>query len=456
MESATVNLWDKAGSVLEGNWNGKYGMTVPSHKLYPYQWSWDSGFIAMGNSYLNIDRAMAEIDNLFSAQWKNGMLPHVVFYEPSDTYWPEPKYYDIGRSDNSPAHMLTSGMTQPPIHAISCYYIYRNAGKHARKFLDRILPKLQAYHRYLLTDRDPEHSGLATILHPWESGMDDTPIWDDVIAKIVMNNAGSLPEYKRKDVEAVDNRGGERPIGNEYRAFIYLVDLMKECNYDERLMQARSPFRIKDVVFNSVFYVANKCLLELASALGRPESETEEIKCWMALQKSGFQLFKACLSGKTVYYDYDLAAGRQVQKLTSSCIVPLFTGMLGERDAADLASMIRQDNFCGTGRCAANLVPSCALDAKEFDPDRYWRGPFWVNVNWMAYYGLLHHGYRNQARMIRDGIFQLVSEHGFREYYHSITGAGLGGKNFSWTAALVLDLLYHESRETPIGRIMPL
>jgi hypothetical protein len=34
-----------------------------------------------------------------------------------------------------------------------------------------------------------------------------------------------------------------------------------------------------------------------------------------------------------------------------------------------------------------------------------------------------------------------VSEQGFREYYDPITGAGLGGKNFSWTAALVIDMI---------------
>lgn len=34
-----------------------------------------------------------------------------------------------------------------------------------------------------------------------------------------------------------------------------------------------------------------------------------------------------------------------------------------------------------------------------------------------------------------------MAEHGFREYFDPTSGAGLGGKNFSWTAALVIDMI---------------
>ncbi|AFU57115.1 hypothetical protein Ngar_c01660 [Candidatus Nitrososphaera gargensis Ga9.2] len=108
---------------MEGNWNENYKITIPAHKLYPYQWSWDSAFIAIGNSYLNVNRAITEFENLFSAQWKNGMLPQVVFYESSDSYWPEPEYYQIERSKDSPSHVMISDMTQLPVNAISCCYI---------------------------------------------------------------------------------------------------------------------------------------------------------------------------------------------------------------------------------------------------------------------------------------------------------------------------------------------
>jgi hypothetical protein len=63
----------KAKLTLDKNWNGRF--TTPSPTLYPHQWSWDSGFIAIGNSYYHPERAIKEIEFLFDAQWKNGMVP---------------------------------------------------------------------------------------------------------------------------------------------------------------------------------------------------------------------------------------------------------------------------------------------------------------------------------------------------------------------------------------------
>src|SRR5689334_7834508 len=72
-------LLKKAQNVLDKNWLGY--STIPSPVLYPHQWSWDSAFIAIGNSYFNTNRAIQEIKTLFNAQWKNGMVPHIVFNE---------------------------------------------------------------------------------------------------------------------------------------------------------------------------------------------------------------------------------------------------------------------------------------------------------------------------------------------------------------------------------------
>ena len=38
-----------------------------------------------------------------------------------------------------------------------------------------------------------------------------------------------------------------------------------------------------------------------------------------------------------------------------------------------------------------------------------------------------------------------MAEHGFREYFDPTTGADLGGKNFSWTAAAVIDMIMTKS-----------
>jgi Mannosylglycerate hydrolase MGH1-like glycoside hydrolase domain len=79
MANYIERLLEGARNTLKGNWNGNY--TIPSPTLYPHQWSWDSAFIAMGNSYFNIGRAIRELEFLFDAQWSNWMVPHIVFNE---------------------------------------------------------------------------------------------------------------------------------------------------------------------------------------------------------------------------------------------------------------------------------------------------------------------------------------------------------------------------------------
>jgi hypothetical protein len=56
-----LELVQSAKKVLDGNWTGEF--TIPSATLYPHQWSWDSCFIAIGNSYFDTDRSMKELEH---------------------------------------------------------------------------------------------------------------------------------------------------------------------------------------------------------------------------------------------------------------------------------------------------------------------------------------------------------------------------------------------------------
>src|SRR5829696_4706768 len=70
-------LVHQARAVLDFNWTGEY--TMPGPRLYPHQWSWDSAFIAIGYSSYDQERATRGLRHLFEAQWKNGLLPQLVF-----------------------------------------------------------------------------------------------------------------------------------------------------------------------------------------------------------------------------------------------------------------------------------------------------------------------------------------------------------------------------------------
>ena len=91
-----AELRKDALAVLTGNRHGTY--TVPAIGLYPYQWCWDTGPIVLGwASVGEWDQAWGELDKLFSAQWPSGMVPHIVFWEQSDDYFPGPEVWSTGR-----------------------------------------------------------------------------------------------------------------------------------------------------------------------------------------------------------------------------------------------------------------------------------------------------------------------------------------------------------------------
>ena len=89
MSKIFADYVERAKGILDDNWTGS--STKPSRLLYPHQWNWDSGFIAIGRSHYDTPRAIAEIETLFEAQWSNGMLPQIVF-NPQELghYFPEP------------------------------------------------------------------------------------------------------------------------------------------------------------------------------------------------------------------------------------------------------------------------------------------------------------------------------------------------------------------------------
>ena len=301
-----------------------------------------------------------------------------------------------------------------------------------------------------MTERDPEKSGLVTIFHPWESGLDDSPVWDEALSKIKIQHP---LKFERLDVIAVEGAKETIPSDDMYNKFIYIIELMKQYNYDEQKMYESFPFKIKSIVSSSILYVANKCMIRIADILGE---DIQEISEWLSMTQTNFYKYfhpDASQSlGKTeeiLFYNYDLISKNWIRKRTISSLIPIYTGLIPKGQIGLFVKWLRHARWCGEGRCHTPAIPSTDLTDPHFNHLTYWRGPIWVNTNWMIWLGLLKYGYRDIAEQIRQGILELAANHGFREYYDPFTGEGLGGKSFSWTAALVIDLIRNTPSEIP-------
>jgi hypothetical protein len=432
----------RAKRILDDNWAGS--STKPSPTLYPHQWNWDSGFIAIGRAHYDTVRSIIEIETLFDAQWSNGMLPQIVF-NPKELghYFPEPDFWQTERSSNTPSGKLTSGITMPPVHAIAAERIYRNASRprDAVPFLKRIYPKLIALHDYLYSERDPGGEGLAYIRHPWESGIDNSPTWDFPLKKMVIDKA-SLPHYTRRDLKpGIDPK--MRPSDDDYDRYVYLVDLFRRCQYDEFRIRETCPFLIQDPLFNSILCRANESLARIAEIIG----ESPEMPQSWAKKTAEAIREKLWHEEHGIFDAYDLVSGQLIEVDTAAGFMPLYGGAASREQAKRLYDRLNSCSFCALHQGNCFTIPNYDTQKEDFDRSNYWRGPIWININWMLAQGLRRYGYTLKADSLQKDLLQLPIRFCFYEYFDSFNGKGYGSDNFSWTAALFIDLVeeFYES-----------
>ena len=86
-------------------------------------------------------------------------------------------------------------------------------------------------------------------------------------------------------------------------------------------------------------------------------------------------------------------------------------------------------------------VPSVPKDSPCFNELKYWQGPTWININWLIIDGLERYGFTAEAQMLRERTLELLRNSGMNEYFSPLSGSPAGTENFSWTAALAVDLL---------------
>jgi hypothetical protein len=436
--SDTINRYiGRAKAVLDGNWTGSY--TVPARGLYPHQWNWDSGFIAMGYSWYDTGRAVKEITSLFRAQWKNGMLPQIVFNEGKlGTYFPEPDFWQAERSPNAPEGALTSGITMPPIHAVAALRIYENARRKEKviPFLEWLYPRLLAFHRYLYRERDPDGTGLVYIRHPWESGMDNSPMWDRVFETMDLRGV-EIPPYRRRDLSH-GVKAEMRPGEKDYDRFVYLVDLFRRNRYDEKAIRGQCPFLVSDPLFNAILCASDEALVKVAGILGEPYGEQAE---WHGMTRRAIseRLFHV---EHGMFEFFNLTDGRLMEVDTAAGFMPLFAGAATPEQAGVLFNRLDSMSFCALHQGNCFTVPNYDTRKEGFERVNYWRGPVWININWLLMKGLRRYGYHQKADSVAKDILQLPPRFGFHEYYDSFSGMGYGSGDFSWTAALFIDTAY--------------
>jgi len=410
----------EAARILRANDRGGY--TVPSATLYPHQWNWDSAFSAIGWATIDPRRAARELAMLARGQWQDGLIPHILFNPAAEHYQPGPAAWKTIGVRGAPEAVRTSSITQPPVAASAARIVLERSGgdREVEATLRALVAPLERWHEWFAATRDPRGEGTVAIVHPWESGMDNAPRWDRALARI---DPGHV-EYQRVDDQIVDAK--ERPTKAEYdRYFFLVVERARRGFAPPRLDE---PFLVADVVMTALLARAEADLDALARALGEPAgSAGARCERWLG----GL----ARLDGERGYRDRDLVSGEVIDVAHVASLVPIYAP-LPEPAARRVIDRVTSGEWD-----APWPLPTVPLGDARFDARRYWRGPCWINVNWLVIDGLRHSGQTDAAARLAERTLELVALSGFREYYHPETGEGLGAREFGWTAALVLDLL---------------
>lgn len=477
-------LKKRALLVLEQNRQEK--ATVPAQGLYPAVWDWDTAFIALGLSKIDLQRAEHELASLYEAQWQNGMVPSIAFWEfdpGKNRYFPDPRTWQVQRqavglapdaadpnksfADRvSPNNRVeTSGITQPPVDGFTVLEVAQRETDPVkrREFLRAMLPKISAEINYLMTVRDPEQSGLASIVHPWEGGLDNSPRWADPLKNIPVTEAQvraahtELPvsdethraEYGyRQDIHHV--RAQFRPTNEDYARYTEIVKYLRRNNYSDEAYKT-APFRVKDTLFNSWMYASTFAAKEIAQELGE---DTSQIDRWLTKQRAGMQSLWDEENG--LYFDYDAITNQPIKRKTISSFAALITDVPDERQVEKMVAVLQGPDFLNPSdkKIALKLVPSTAHTDPAYHAEAYWRGPAWINVNWMVAYGLRKQAERfnrpewsQLAEELEQEMLKALEQLGFREYFNIETGEGVGTDSFSWSAALAVEMIERRKAE---------
>ncbi len=340
---------------------------APSKIHYVGVWQWDAYFHALAYRYVDKRLAQDQLRIVLDHQQPNGMIPDAVHDEGIITH--------LKKEKESP---VDADVTKPPLIAWAALKLYDQDGD--RDFLDEIYEPLVRWHRWWFDYNDPDGDGIVSYLHPFSSGLDDSPLWD---------------------------------VG----------------------MPVESP------ELNTYLYLQLESLARIAEIIGA----TEDVAGW----RDG----AALLLERIIAHFWDEEAGvfwatkddQPIPVLTPFNLYPLWTGQLPPAMVARLvAHLTNPDEFW-----ARWPLPTVALNDPKYNGQQMWRGPTWININYIFIEALVRAGELDLARQLRDRTLELILQHDdIWEYYNPQTAdhPPKAAPMFGWSASAFIDLAIQAAR----------
>jgi hypothetical protein len=282
------------------------------------------------------------------------------------------------------------------------------------------------WHRWFHECRTPDGTQTIATVHPWETGRDNCPDWE--IGLSAMEIDPDMEPYERKDT--LHSAASQRPSKEQYDKYVTMIKFGRDHGWDQKLMTRDGPFLMFDPGLHFILLRADRDLLKLAKRIGHVDREAE-IHGWIEKGEAGAHaLWNQDLKA---FCARDVRTGEFSNGFSSASALCFYA------DAGRAEQRVGTlENIQRIGEAAQFLLPSWDPDHPMFEPQRYWCGPLWPQMNHIISKGLAEQGEAVLAKRIRHDLASVISQSGFYECFDPLTGAGCIGTDFSWTAAMWL------------------
>jgi glycogen debranching enzyme len=154
--------WVMASNLISPQGSVTYEAMTPSKMNYIGLWLWDSALHALAYRHVDPKLARDQIRAMIAHQLSDGMMPDAVYDEGV-----------VAEID----HPIRAEVTKPPILAWAALKLHESDPN--LDFLREIYVPLVRWNAWWFSMNDDDVDGLAQYNHPYSSGLDDSPLWDD-------------------------------------------------------------------------------------------------------------------------------------------------------------------------------------------------------------------------------------------------------------------------------------
>ncbi len=388
-----------AREVLDAHWR-EPGFTCPNGSTYPWLWLWDSCFHAVLWAELGEpERAVSELSVALGGQRPGGFVPHLRYLDGTrefDDFWGE------RRTGAAPS---TSSITQPPVYAWALCELVRRGVEVPELLMEQASEGLW----FLLSRRRRSPSGLVELVHPWESGCDHSPRWDDLMD----------PDSASRHGDPYDERRWFERKGALLRTV---------CRDANGSPLSNDEFAVGSVAFNAITAHGAALFAAVSGDAAMADAARDLIAA----------LAERWDSERRTWVDDGPTASGSGRVRTAEALLPV----LVERDAEIVAQVVAElsDRDAMGGAFGPAQVHR---DEPTFRRRSYWRGPSWPQLDHLLLLGLRASGVDGAlaaADQLARGSAAGAWRSGWAEYWDPDDATPGGAVPQSWATLGVLWL----------------